>query len=93
MAANRPLPITLIRRNMQNRHGVLEDKLLTRKRFVSGAIIDQLRNNSQMEHSRHRSTTNFIVNLIAGLIACTGQAKKPSLHLSDKDMVLLPALT
>ena len=92
MAANRPLSITLIGRSMQNRHVVLEDKLLTRKRFVSGTIVDQLRNNSQIEHSRYRSTTNFIVNLIAGLIACTGQAKKPSLHLSEKDMVLLPAL-
>ena len=92
MAADRPLPITPIGRNMQNRHVVLEDKLLTRKRFVSGTIVDQLKNNSQIEHSRHRSTTNYIVNLIAGLIACTGQAKKPSLHLSEKDMVLLPAL-
>ena len=93
MAADRPLPITLIRRNMQNRHVVLEDKLLTRKRFVIGTIVDQLKNISQIEHSRHRSTTNFIVNLIAGLIACTGQVKRPSLLLSDKDMALLPALT
>ena len=92
MAADRPLPITPIGRNMQNRLAVLGDKLLTRKRFVIGTIVDQLKNISQIEHSRHRSTTNYIVNLIAGLIACTWQAKKPSLHLSDKDMVLLPAL-
>ena len=79
MAADRPLPITPIRRNMQNRHVVLEDKLLTRKRFVIGTIVDQLKNISQIEHSRHRSTTNFIVNLIAGLIAYTWLAKRPSL--------------
>ena len=46
-----------------------------------------------MEHSRHRSPTNFTVNLIAGLIAYTWQARKPSLKLSGKDMALLPALT
>jgi len=46
----------------------------------------------QIEHTRHRSTTNFIVNLIAGLVAYTWQAKKLSLHLSDKDMAFLPAL-
>ena len=46
-----------------------------------------------MEHSRHGSTTNFIVTLIAGLIAYTEQARKPSLDLSGKDMALLPALT
>ena len=84
--------ITPIRKNMQNRLVVLEDKLLTRKRFVIETIVDQLKNISQIEHTRHRSTTNFIVNLIAGLIAYTWQPKKPSLHLSDKDLALLPAL-
>ena len=77
---------------MQNRLVVLEDKLLTRKRFIIGTIIDQFKNISQIEHTRHRSPTNFIVNLIAGLIAYTWQPKKPSLHLSDKDLALLPAL-
>ena len=79
MAADRPLPITPIRRTMQNRLVVLEKKLLTRKRFVIGTIVDQLRNISQLEHTGHRSTSNRIVNLIAGLIACTWQAKQPSL--------------
>ena len=84
--------ITPLRKNMRNQLVVLEDKLLTRKRFVIETIVDQLKNISQIEHIRYRSTTNFIVNLIAGLIAYTWQAKKPSLHLSDKDMALLPAL-
>ena len=79
MAADRPLPITPIRRTMQNRLVVLEKKLLTRKRFVIETIVDQLRNISQLEHTGHRSTSNRIVNLIAGLIACTWQAKQPSL--------------
>ena len=85
--------ITPIRKNMQNQLVVLEDKLLTRKRFVIETIVDQRKNISQIEHTRHRSTTNFIVNLIAGLVAYTWQAKKPSLHLYDKDTALLPALT
>ena len=54
--------------------------------------LNQLKNISQIEHTWHRSTTNFIVSLIAGLIAYTWQAKKSSLHLCDKDMALLPAL-
>ena len=84
--------ITPLRKNMQNKLVVLEDKLLTRKRFVIETIVNQLKNISQIQHARHRSTTNFIVNLIAGLIAYTWQAKKPSLHLSNKDMALLLAL-
>ena len=85
--------ITPLRKNMQNQLVVLEDKLLTRKRFVIETIGDQLKIISQIEHPRHRSTTNFIVNLIAGLVAYTWQAKKPSLHLYHKDTALLPALT
>ena len=92
MAADRPFPITSIRKNMQNRLVVLEDKLLTRKRFVIETIVDQLKNISQIEHSRNRSTTNFVVTPGAGLIAYTWQAKKPSLNLSQNEMALLPAL-
>jgi hypothetical protein len=44
------------------------DKLLLRKRAVE-TIIDQLKNVSQIEHSRHRSPINFLVNLLCGLIA------------------------
>jgi hypothetical protein len=33
-----------------------------------------------------------LVNLVAGLIAYTHQAKKPSLNLSQGDMALLPAI-
>ena len=91
MAADRPLPITPIRKNMKNQLVVLEDKLLTRKRFIIETIVAQLKNISQIEHTRHRSTTNFLVNLVAGLIAYTWQPNKPSLSLSEKDRALLPA--
>ena len=77
---------------MQNRLVVLDDKLLARKRFVIGTIVDRLENGSQIEHTHHRSPTNFIVNLLGGLIAYTWQAKKPSRRLSDKGMAFLPAL-
>ena len=84
--------ITPIRKNMQNRLVLVQDKLLLRKRSVIETIIDQLKNISQVVHSRHRSPTNFLVNLIAGLIAYTWQSKRPSIHLSDKESALLPAL-
>ena len=50
---------------------------------------DQLKNISQVEHSRHRSFNNFVVNLLAGLVAYTHQPKKPSLNLSDDDLMAL----
>ena len=84
--------ITPLRKNMQNQLVVLEDKLLTRKRFVIETIVDQLKNISQIAHTRHRSTTNSIVNPVAGLMAHTWQATKPSLLLSDRDLAFLPTL-
>jgi hypothetical protein len=73
--------ITGIRSNMKNQLMPLLDKLLLRKRAITETIIDQLKNISQIEHSRHRSPTNFLVNLMCGLIAYCHQPKKPSLHL------------
>ena len=49
------------RRNMKNRLMRLTDKLLARKRSIIETIIDQLKNISQIEHSRHRSPVNFMV--------------------------------
>ena len=69
------------RRNMKNRLMRLTDKLLSRKRSIIETIIDQLKNISQIEHSRHRSPVNFLVNLVCGLIAYCHQPKKPSLQL------------
>ena len=73
--------ITGIRSNMKNKLVPLMDKLLLRKRAISETIIDQLKNISQIEHSRHHSPINFLVNLVCGLIAYCHQPKKPSLHL------------
>jgi hypothetical protein len=46
----------------------MADKTLLRKRSVIETINDELKNICQVEHSRHRSFTNFVTNLIAGLI-------------------------
>ncbi len=69
------------RRNMKNRLMRLHDKLLSRKRSIIETINDQLKNISQIEHSRHRSPVNFCVNVLCGLIAYCHQPKKPSLQL------------
>ena len=36
---------------------------------------------SQIEHSRHRSPQNLLVNMICGLIAYCHQPKKPALPI------------
>jgi len=68
------------------------DKCLLRKRFIIETINDQLKNISQIEHTRHRSFENFVVNLLAALVAYTLQAKKPTLNLTNQELRLLPAV-
>jgi hypothetical protein len=73
--------ITKLRKNMKNRLLPLIDKLLLRKRAIIESIVDQFKNISQIEHTRHRSPVNGFINIIAGLIAYCHQSKKPSLNL------------
>ncbi len=73
--------VTSIRKNMKPKLVSLFDKLLLRKRSIIETVNDQLKNISQIEHTRHRSLKNFLVNMIAGLIAYTKQPKKPSIKI------------
>jgi IS5 family transposase len=75
--------ITNLRGNMQNRLIPLHDKLMLRKRFIIETINDQLKNISQIEHTRHRSPINFLVNLFSGLIAYCLQPKKPAIKIES----------
>ena len=84
--------ITSIRKNMKPRLLTLIDKLLLRKRSVIETINDQLKNISQIEHSRHRSPINFAVNLLAGLIAYCKQPKKPSIKVDYTEVQQIMAL-
>ena len=72
--------ITKIRSNMKNSLMSLEDKVLLRKRALIESINDELKNICQIEHSRHRSFSNFVVNLISSLVAYSFFPKKPAIQ-------------
>jgi hypothetical protein len=74
--------ITKLKRNLKNKLMPILDKLLWRKRALIECVNDQLKNISQMEHTRHRSAANGIVNILAAVVAYTFQPKKPALDLS-----------
>jgi hypothetical protein len=77
--------ITSIRNNMKNTLMELKDKILLRKRSVIETVNDELKNMCQIEHSRHRSFTNFITNLISGLIAYSFFPKKPAIRYESAE--------
>jgi hypothetical protein len=76
--------ITKLKRNMKNKLMPLLDKGLLRKRALIEGVNDQLKNISPIEHTRHRSATNGIVNMLAAVVAYTFQPKKPALDLLTK---------
>jgi hypothetical protein len=83
--------ITKLKKNMKNKLMPMIDKLLLRKRALIETVNDQLKNICQIEHTRHRSKINFVVNVLAALIAYTYQEKKPSLDLHPDALAALPA--
>jgi hypothetical protein len=81
--------VTKLKKNMKNKFLPLYDKLLLRKRALIETVNDQLKNISQIEHTRHRSLWNFLGNVAAGLIAYTWHEKKPSLNIRVKEQFLI----
>lgn len=79
--------ITTIKSNMKPRVISDVDKAILRKRSIIETINDQLKNISHIEHSRHRSLSGYMINVISGLIAYTYQPKKPSLNLDYLGLV------
>ena len=73
--------ITKFKQKMKNKLMRWADKQLLRKRAIIESVIGQLKHICQIEHSRHRSPTNFVANLLAGLIAYCHFAKKPSIAI------------
>ena len=51
---------------------------MLRKRTVIESVNDFLKNICNIEHSRHRSMANFLINLVSALAAYSFLPKKPS---------------
>lgn len=80
-----------LRNNMKGGELPLQDKINLRKRAVIESVNDELKNICQIEHTRHRSFTNFVTNMIAGLLAYSFLPKKPSIYAErvDSNQLLL----
>ena len=70
--------VTRAKKNMKNKMMDLYNRLMLCKRTVIESVNDFLKNICDIEHSKHRSATNFLVNLISALVAYSFLPKKPS---------------
>lgn len=81
--------ITKVRRNMKPVvHNAFDDAIL-RQRSLVETVFDELKNLCQIEHTRHRSVTNFAVNLLAGIAAYCLFPNKPKLPIQTANNLWL----
>ena len=73
--------IAKLKSNMKGALMSVSDKLLLRKRAIIETVNDELKNIAQVEHSRHRSFENFIVNMLGAIAAYCVFPKKPCIHV------------
>jgi transposase len=73
--------ITKVRKNMKPVQHTPFDQALLKRRSLIETVFDELKNLCQVEHTRHRSHANFIVNLMSGIVAYCLMPNKPRLSL------------
>lgn len=81
--------ITKIKSNMKNILMDLREKFLLKKRGVIECAIQYFKETCQIQHTRHRSSSNYLVNLMAGLAAYCIFAPKASMDLNEKQKQLI----
>ncbi|MDO5666122.1 MAG: IS982 family transposase [Bacteroidia bacterium] len=76
--------ITKLRKNMKNALMLLQDRIMLRKRALIESVNDELKNMCQIEHTRHRSFDNFVINILSALAAYSFFPKKPSINTNTE---------
>ena len=84
--------ITNVRSNMKKKTISLWDKAMLSKRYLIETINDQLNNISYVEHTRHRSVSGFMTNMLAGLIAYYIKEGKPSIDLNEEEIDMMATM-
>ena len=70
-----------VRKNMDPLALSQTDVVMLKRRMLVESVIKELKTQTQLQHTRHRSFINFEVNMVSALIAYTYLAEKPSLNL------------
>jgi hypothetical protein len=60
------------------------------KRFLIETVLDTLKSEMGLEHSRHRSPVNAMVHVLSGLAAYAFRPGKPAISVTDKQIKAYP---
>lgn len=77
------LLITKRKKNMKNCLMEMQDKIMLSKRGIIESVIELMKHICNIDHSRHRSTMNAIINIFAGIAAYTHMDKLPHVNLNE----------
>ena len=83
--------ITKLKSNVKGALMSVSDNVLLWKRAIIETVKDELKNIAQVEHSRHRSFDNFMVNLLGAVFAYCFFPKKPCICVErsvDNQLIL-----
>ena len=86
--------ITKPRKNMQDFNISQADTIMLRKRAIIECVNDELKNICKLQHTRHRSVNNFLMNTMGVICAYHFFPKKPSLNIvfeNNDNQLLLAA--
>ena len=72
-----------VRKNMTPLDLSVSDEVLLKKRTLVESVIKELKTQTVLEHSRHRSCENFQVNVFSALIAYQLLENKPALNFDE----------
>jgi len=75
--------LTRVKKNMKEKVMTPLQQAYLDKRGIIETIIDQLKSLCHIQHTRHRSPTNFVVNVLAGLFAYVLKPKKVSVKFNE----------
>ena len=72
-----------VRKNMDPLDLSVSDEVLLKKRVLVESVIKELKTQTVLEHSRHRSFDDFCVNVFSALIAYQLAENKPALNFDE----------
>ena len=75
---------------MRNYLMPMTDKIMLRKRFLIETVLDTLKYEMGLEHSRHRSPVNAMVHVLSCLVAYAFRPGKPSIPLTAQKITAYP---
>ena len=76
--------VTQMKKNMKPKMMLLEERLMLKKRSLIESVFHILKDMLHIDHTRHRSPKNFLVNLFAALTAYCFYPNKPSIRHDKK---------